>query len=164
MLDVSVMKQNNEVYQKRLNTLQKNLLLRAASDRNFLSNPKEVGKMISNTMYAEDGRNISDVLMVSLLKDKSDFCRSLLQLREIDKFAVDNLQQAIKIDNLKQVRAWSFWLCKRSGGFTCYVPECFTNNKRNQDSGHLELLISQFPAISQAITTATKITRAPYGL
>ena len=74
MLDVSVMKQNNEVYQKRLNTLQKNLLLRAASDRNFLSNPKEVGKMISNTMYAEDGRNISDVLMVSLLKDKSDFC------------------------------------------------------------------------------------------
>ena len=67
MLDASVMKQNNEEYQKRLTTLKNNLLRRAASDRNFLSNPKEVGKMISNTMYAEDGRNISDVLMVRYL-------------------------------------------------------------------------------------------------
>ena len=68
MLDTSVMNQNNEEYQKRLNNLQKKLLLRAASDSNFLSNPEEVGKMVSKTMYVEDGRNISDVLMVRCMQ------------------------------------------------------------------------------------------------
>jgi hypothetical protein len=64
MLDATMMKQNPAKYQDRFNKLQKILLLRAALDPNFLKNPEEIGKVITNTTYADGDRNITDILMV----------------------------------------------------------------------------------------------------
>ena len=65
MLKASMLKyEGPDKYQEKLNNLPKILLLRAATDKNFLNNPEAVGEEVANTLYTSNNQNISTMLMV----------------------------------------------------------------------------------------------------
>jgi hypothetical protein len=66
MLKASMLKYESPAsYEEKLNNLPKILLLRAALDRNFLKNPKDVGEVVANTLYTNNNQNTTAMLMVS---------------------------------------------------------------------------------------------------